>query len=300
MVLAKFISTGHREYWYTAVIISAIAFCTLEVTVVLIATLLITAYLERKQLHPDWGLAWRSVLLFTGTVLILWPGAILRLSIVRSYLIYVYLLFFRKGQWGDFSLGYAWRTRLLDNPLDWVLLVVSVVIFFRNPKLTVRRIAYPFLIFGNIMLLTVLRVASDSPRYVLPFIQAFDVFAAFMLTASLQRYAWRTQAAIVASLCVAAGLMASISIERHPTGPESRLTAVLSAIRTRNLGEKSLLVPQTEIPALHYYFPQAQLRGYREQQPTPSDIVSRQFDAVLFPGYPFRLETTDQIQLRTP
>jgi hypothetical protein len=146
----------------------------------------------------------------------------------------------------------------------------------------------------------VLRVASVSPRYVLPFIQAFDVFAAFMLTASLQRYAWRTQAAIVASLCVAAGLMASISIERHPTGPESQLTAVLSAIRTRNLGEKSLLVPQTEIPALHYYFPQAQLRGYREQQPTPSDIVSRQFDAVLFPGYPFRLETTDQIQLRTP
>lgn len=301
MLLAKFITTGSRKFWYLAVLSTAVAFCTLEVSLVLIVTLGIVAYLEREQLHPDWALVWRSALLFIAIVFVLWPGAILRFSIVRSYLIYTYLLFFRKGQWGDFSLAYAWRTRLLDNPLDWLLLIAAVLIFFANPHLPVRRIARPFLIFGALMLLTVLRVASDSPRYVLPFLQAFDVFAAFVLASDLARFHSRVcPPVLVASICVAAGLFAWIAIARHPTGQDPRLPAVLSSIRARYLTEKSLLVPQEEIPSLHYYFPRARLRGYRESQPTSADFEGRHFDAILFPGYPFRFEMAGQSQARSP
>jgi len=301
LALAKFISTGRRTYWYLAVMVTAAAFCTLEVTVVLIATLIITAWLERKRIHFDGGLLWRSLLLFAATVLVLWPGAILRLSVIRSFMIYVYLLAFRSNPWGAVTLGDAWRGRLLDNPLDWLLLAVGIVIFFRFPGLSVRRLAYPFLMFGALMLVTVVRVASDSPRYVLPFIQAFDVFAAFVLVDFLQRYGPRVRAAVVGVLVVAAGLVAFLSVERHPTGaPNPRMPEVLASLRARNLGQASILVPQSDLPIIHYYFPRATLRGYRQRLPTAGDIAGRRFDAVLFPGYPLQLESPRDMQRRQP
>ena len=54
LLLAKLLSTGDRNLWYAAVCTTAVAFCTLEVTFVLIAVMAFCAYLERRRL-PSTG-----------------------------------------------------------------------------------------------------------------------------------------------------------------------------------------------------------------------------------------------------
>ena len=82
-LLGKAVATGRRAYWYGAVFMTAIAFCTLEIALVLILTVGISGYLERGRLRADWTFARRSVALFLATVLVLWPAAILKLLSIR-------------------------------------------------------------------------------------------------------------------------------------------------------------------------------------------------------------------------
>lgn len=50
-LLAKFVASGQRIYWYGAVVFAGLAFCTLEVAFVLIITLAICAFVERRRLE---------------------------------------------------------------------------------------------------------------------------------------------------------------------------------------------------------------------------------------------------------
>ncbi len=89
-----------RSCWYAAVVVTAVAFCSLEVAFALIFTLLMCGYLLRERLKPDLAFAARTTGCFVATVLVLWPGAILKLSFVKAYLFMAYLALFRHGAWG--------------------------------------------------------------------------------------------------------------------------------------------------------------------------------------------------------
>jgi hypothetical protein len=95
VLLAKLKLTGRPVYVYLASIAAALAFCTLEVAAVLIATILICAF----PLLLDFRTSLRALALFLITVLIVWPGAIIKLSFVKAYLFMAYLAVFRKGAW---------------------------------------------------------------------------------------------------------------------------------------------------------------------------------------------------------
>jgi hypothetical protein len=47
--------------------------------------------------------------------------------------------------------------------------------------------------------------------------------------------------------------------------------------------DKTLLVPQADLPMIHYYFPATRLRGYYTAQPTPADLEGFASDAILYP-----------------
>ena len=279
LLLCKAIASGERKYWYLSVAAAAMAFATLEVAFVLVLTLFISAWVERKWLL-------RCVGVFVGTVLLLWPGAVLKLSFLKAYFFLVYLSVFRKAAWGDITLWDSWRTRLTDTPLDWILLLVCLVAVFKLRT----RIAYPLLVYGILMVLTVGRVATYSPRYSLPFLPAFDLFIGFVFSALVIRLSPTARTAVTASLCLAAFLTTWFEMRAHPLNPEPRPPALLAQVRDQHLESGSLLVPQIDLPTLHYYFPVAQLRGYREAEPASPDFEGRHFDAVLYPGLPIRLQ----------
>lgn len=281
--LAKTVATGRRSSWYAASVMAALACCTLEVAFVAVLTVAVCGYIERDRLEMNWRLAARSLMLFIGTVLIVWPSAIFKLTFVKSYLFMAYLALARKGSWGDVGFFGIWRNRLLSSPLEWTVVVCALILYFRRPWHKDHRLDYPILIFAILMLAATLRVLSDTARYSLPFMPALDLFAALTLApflASLRRPA----AFGIAGLLVA-GLYATALYEAatHPVEPDPHPAAVLEHIRQANLTDKALLVPQNDLPMIHHYFPATRLRGYYTPRPVAADLEGFAPDAILYP-----------------
>ena len=284
--LAKIAVTGLRFYWYGAVLSVALAFCTLEVAFALIFTLALCAFIERRSLQVGWPLVGSSIAVFLATVLLIWPSALFKLSMVKSYLFMAYLALFRKSPWGNVGFFGTWGGRFLNSTLEWVLVALAVILFFRRRSVKENRLAYPILIYSAVMLLATARVLSETARYSLPFMPALDLFAGLTLApflASLRR---------PVSLGIAGLLVASavFQVSTHPYHSVARPSAVLDSIRQAKLTDKTLLVPQDDLPMIHYYFPSTRLRGYYTDEPAPSDLKDFRADGILFPGYPIRLE----------
>ncbi len=275
-LLAKFVASGQPLYWYAAVVAAGLAFCTLEVAFVLIITLVICGYVEHQRLLG------RSLTLFIATVLVLWPAAIYKLSFLKAYLFMAYLALFRKSPWGIEGFFEIWGDRMLDSPLEWAAILASVVFYLRKPPAKKLR-TYPLLVYAVLMLAATARVVSSSPRYSLLFMPAFDIFAALTLVPFLAATSRRV---VYAALAMFSGFFAitEYRLFNRTHNPDARPPAVLSYIRDSRLEEKSLLVPQEDLPMIHYYFPRMRLHGYIDPIPPPSD------GGILYRGYPVHIE----------
>jgi len=159
-----------------------LAFCTLEVAFVLILTVSICGFLERRTLRADLRFAAQSLALFLATVLAVWPAALLRLSFVKAYAVMTYLALMREAPWGHIGFIETWRARLFESPLEWSLIVLALFLGLRT-----RSRFYPVSLFAALMILATLPVLSSSPRYTLPFMPALDLFAGLTLLPTLGR-----------------------------------------------------------------------------------------------------------------
>jgi hypothetical protein len=135
----------------------------------------------RIQLSLDWRLALRAAGVFIATVFILWPGAILKLSFVKAYLFMAYLAVFRKAPWGNETLLETWLERFVNSPVEWIVIVAALGLFFTSAQLRRKSMLYPFLIFAGLMIGATLRVTTGAPRYALPFMPALQVFAGLVI-----------------------------------------------------------------------------------------------------------------------
>jgi 4-amino-4-deoxy-L-arabinose transferase-like glycosyltransferase len=281
-------ATGARRYLYGAAFAAGLAFCALEVTFVLVATIIACAFLERRRLALDWRVALRTVAVFVGTVFILWPGAILKLSFVKAYLFMAYLAVFRKAPWGNEGLIDTWRERIVNSPVEWIVIAVAIGLFVADRNIRSKRILFPFLIFAGLMIVATLRVTTGAPRYALPFMPALQVFAGLVLASVLARKRAPVAFAYAAAIAAALLISAWITVNRHPPGSDTRLAAVLNIVRVNQAD--SLLVPKDFVPPIHYYFPRTEVRGYSDDRPTPSDLEASGLTGVLYNDDPVRYE----------
>src|SRR5271165_5870299 len=230
LLLSKAIATGRRAYWYASVGVSALAFCTLEVAFVLILTIAICGYIERI----DGKCAMKSLALFVGTVIAVWPAAILRLSFVKSYAVMAYLALMREAPWGHAGFIDTWRARIVDSPLEWTLIVLALLAGFG------KRRFYPMGLFIALMLLATLRVLTSTPRYSLTFMPALDLLAGLTLFPSLGTL--RRPASFAVAALAIAGLLGfawfQVALQSHNSNPRS--TAVLTYIQQNRLQNKTL------------------------------------------------------------
>jgi len=279
--LSKFIGTGRRTYWYGAVVTAALAFCTLEVSFVLICTLAICGYVERRQVQIGWRVVANSLALFAATVLVVWPAAIYKLSFVKGYLFMAYLGLFRTAPWGNDGFLDVWGRRVLESPLEWAAFAVSLYLFFRN---TGQRQTYPMLLYVSVMLLVTARVVSSSTRYSLLFMPALDIFSALTLAPFLAASPGRVLSSAIMLFSAFLGIGEYREFTRN-RNPDPRPPAILNDIRENRLQNTTLVVPQEDLPMIHFYFPNMHLHGYAGPDPGVSG------DGILYRGYPVRVET---------
>lgn len=289
ILVAKTMASGQRIYWYPAVLVAGLAFCTLELAFVFILTLAICGFKERRRLEAGWSFAGRSVAVFCATVFVIWPAAIYKQSFAKAYLFMVYLALFRRAPWGNEGFLEAWRERILDSPLEWMAVLAALAIYVRMPAKADKRLIFPILIFSTLMVVATLRVLTSSTRYSLLFMPALDMFAALAVTPFVAALRRRAMYAVLALFCGVLGFREYRLVSRH-INQDPRPPAVLMNIREDGLADKTLLVPQEELPMIHYYFPQTRLHGYWAAQPVVSGEDHFTPDAVLYRGYPVRIE----------
>jgi hypothetical protein len=283
---AKFRETGKRSHWYAALALCGVAFCTMELAFALIAAVLICGHLERGRLLAP-GRIGRfmglSIAAFTAPVLLLWPAGLYKLNFIKSYLFMAYLAVFRKGAWGDVSFAQAWSFRFRAMPVEWAALALALILFFRWRDLPGRRQMSAFLIFGAIMFAAVLRVDSLGIRYVLPYFPALMVFTGCVLAAAINRQNAPVRWALSLLLAALVFLDTARQVNPLPPEPNQPELALIDAIRGPRWQGKILLVPQGDIPTLHFYLQDVTFRGYTDASAIPARLSGQHFDGVVYP-----------------
>lgn len=279
MFLMKWRVTDAPRYWYGAVILSACAFCTLEVAFVLVLVMLVYAALDGRL--TDWRWMGKSTALFAGTVMLLWPAAILKLSFLKAYLFMAYLAVFRKSPWGHITFLDTWRLRFEQSPGEWLLLAIAVVLYFGFCDSATQRLLLPVLLFAGLMLIALLRVTTETPRYMLPFLPALQVAAGFTFASTLKTTKPLVRNVYAAAICLLLFLNTGAQIRAHPIRPAPRLAALLASLHNQDLTNKKLLVPQDDLPMIHYYLPGILLSGYVSDEERSAMLARERFDVVL-------------------
>jgi hypothetical protein len=279
-VVAALLLLASQRHWYAAIVATALAACTLEVAFALVATLLICGHLIREQLQPSLSFAVKSAAAFLISILIVWPAAIFKLSFIKAYLFMAYLAMFRKNAWGsDVTVWQTWLLRFQTSPIPWIMLAFSILLIAMR-RVPWSPILMPFAIYGVSMFLAILRVNTQTPRYILPLWPAIVLFAAFTTAIWLVNFPPAVRYTGV-GLIAAAMFVTSYNVlqERHPIH-DPRAYALLDMIRQKHLTDKRLLVPASDLPMIHYYFPRTHLKPYHDASEIPADLSA--FDSVIY------------------
>jgi Dolichyl-phosphate-mannose-protein mannosyltransferase len=298
LFLSKVMMDGTRRDWYAAVVATGLAFCTLEVTFVLVAVLAISAWRQRKALAADLRFCGTSLALFIATILVIWPAGLLKLTFVKAYLFLAYLSLFRKAPWGGAGFAGGWALRFALSPIEWILIAAGLALFFWRWREPAARATEPFVWFALLMVLSLLRVNGEGPRYSVPFLFALDVVAGWMIASALPFRDSRARYATVFGIVVLLGAVSAWKLSEYHPDDSLRLRSILASIRGQGGERTSILVPQEDLPPLHYYLPHAQVHGYLAAAGTQSlhAVVDGTLPSlVVYPGDPPRVQ-----RLETP
>ncbi len=278
---ARMLESGSRRFWYAALAIAGLAFCTMEIAFALIIAVLICGWLKRRSLQPDRPFAAWSSLAFLMPIVVLWPAGLFKLTFLKSYLAMAYLAIFRKGAWGDVTFMETWANRFAMSPVAWLLIAVAIILYFARGQSFAPRAALPFLLFGAVMLAAVLRVNAPGPRYTVPFIMPLLVFAGCVIGNAMDMLPRAGRAAALAGVSGLLVWEANVNTRRSSREPDRRPVELLQVVRRSGLEDKALLAFWLDIPTLHYYFPRAHARGYVDDSEIPADLTANHFDAVI-------------------
>ena len=253
-----------RVWWAGALIMSAVAFCLLEVAFALILTLMVCAWMLRAPLKLDLRFAAMSAAIFLGTVLILWPAAVLKFAFVKSYLFMAYLAVFRRGAWGNnVSIPETWWLRIETAPVLWILFAGSVILYFRDRK----KLAFlaPPLVFSAFMFLAIFRVNTDLYRYVIPLLPGIVLAPAFGFATIASAWTGKVRAGSVAAICALIFITTWPFARSAMPAPNWHAGGAIALIREHAAAGKPLLVPHSDLPMLHYYFPGLRFETYYDE-----------------------------------
>jgi hypothetical protein len=264
---------SRRDCWYAAVAFTAVACCVLEVGFALVLTLLICGWAARGRFRADWAWALRSLALFAGVMLAVWPAAIFKLSLAKSYLFMAYLAIFRRNSWGS-SVG-AWETwliRVKDSPVVWIVFAFGVVYCFRNGR--TARLLTPLATFSLCMILALVRVNSEIPRYVIPILPGIVMLGAFATAWFLAGMKPRVRLGATVAICAVMLVTSWMRIRLYEVPLDNGFQSMVDLAGQYAMPGKPLLVPQEYIPTLHYYYPKASFRGYLDEAVYAAELRS--------------------------
>lgn len=250
-----FVRTGHLGWWRAAAVGVGLAFATVEYAVVLAGALILTAlpYPQRRRLVGE-------LVALTGlTVITVWPGALLQLTLARNYLVYGYYVLMRAGAYGDTPLWQTWAGRIVESPV----LLLGLGAFAAGPFVMRRdpsvRVAWPAWLYVALFCLANARNRSPHAEYVASLLPALGIVLAVLLfrTMSAPRLATLVVVGIVGTASALRAVPRVLTFVATMHGDASVL-----ALAKAQADAPCLRVPQAFVPALHFYLPEVRLAPY--------------------------------------
>ena len=106
----------------------------------------------------------RAGLLFLLIFCLAWPARILKLSVIKNYLFFIYFTMYRSRAYGSDPVWQVWLGHFLASPVEYALALVGVVwVGARLLRGRVERWSLPFLAYTVLMAGTTLRNRYDQP-----------------------------------------------------------------------------------------------------------------------------------------
>lgn len=263
--LIRFFQTNRIQYFYLFVACLAWAFTVNEYAIILSCVCLLCMILipndiltvTRRRISIDHHMFGGLVCLF-GVFIILWPGGILKLTALKSYIYLFYIVFVKSTlSYGAHTLFDIWSARFMSAPVEMVLILFGLgyglfgILTRRIPKLWLPLWCYP----GIIFLANLLNKAAFN-TYALSMYPFLLIFAAMGMVAWVQhqKAPWRRNAAITFIIGL---IIANIVLDRYP--PREDLTPLKTAFDTIIHGgstDDRILVNFGYLPTVSYYLPE--------------------------------------------
>ena len=170
--LAQLLAGGGIKFWNLGLFSLATALLTLEFAPLLFMTYIILVGRQRQNILAGIGQrSWqkpivRSSAIIVAGLFLIWPGGILKLTLLKNYLFFIYFTLVRGSAYVIATLLDVWWQRIGSSPLEFVVigvgLSVTAIFFFKrkgNPGLI------PFLIYAALIFLATVRIRSQIPTY---------------------------------------------------------------------------------------------------------------------------------------
>lgn len=289
VALARFMQRPSRRALALAALLTGLALATIEYAALLLATMLACLALVWWLAPAPWrgaapsrkgqlGLA--ALVLLLG-LLAVWPGSLLRLTILKNYTFFAYFTLVRsQAAYGGQDALWVWGQRLAQSPLEFVALALALATSLRQILAKRQWWLAPFLIYALLLLATTLRNKSLSPTYLSSLYPPVFLLVGLAWAQAIRRWPHARQA--LATLALVAAVLSFNylhGLAGHGENQDSLvIQGVVDTYRQQHLEHLPLLVPQEVLPSLHYYFPRADLRGYSPQEAAQGlgQLASRQ------------------------
>lgn len=278
-LMARLIQSRELKYWYYSVAVVALSFMATEFAPLLAVTLLVCAAIERRHLFAEWGsreylrLAFISAAIFVGVIFVLWPGAWLKLTLIRNYMVMAYLALARVGAFGSVDFAQGWLDRLTNAPVHYLVFLFAISAALVQLKRS--RWYLPLLIYPILFFLATIKITAADERYISSIFPPLCILTAAVLVQHFRRFAATTQAVgvtVLSCMLVAQGYFHFVSL-REQQHQSTALGDVVAFFRTTCPDCNTLIVERRFLPTLQYYFPDKELTSYSGESDAIAAIV---------------------------
>ena len=269
LLTAVIIKEKKLTYWYGALLCLALSTITIEYSPLLIVTFVISIYLNRKQLFPGWDkkeivlFIAKSVLFYFLVIFIVWPAGIVKLSLIKSYIMYVYAATIRSEYYGTQNYLTVWLYRFKLSPVELTIIFLSIgsAVFM----LKRRKWIFPFVLYCLLILLATIRNKSPASSHVSSFVTTGIILSGIIINNALSTKKITKFSAI---FCIIALNYASFvylflpPYHRRYDLLYNQLNGMVEYVN-KHYNER-ILVHRECLMTLHYYFPEKKIDSFRE------------------------------------
>ncbi len=268
--LSQLLAGGGIKYWNLGLFSLVTALLTFEFAPLLFLTYIILVWRQRQNIFIGFEqyawqkLAVRSLAIIVTSLLLIWPGGILKLTLLKNYLFFAYFTLFRGSAYGSANLLEVWWQRIGSSPLEFLVVGVGLAvmaIYFVKRKGNSRLLA--FMIYAALIFLATIRIRSQVPTYFSSLTMVIYVISAVSLAEAIK---WRQKlvkfgAAGVLILSLIVNNLFFVKPLLSSTIWEQGLNQTVDHfLQTPPAGK--LLLPKNLLPTFHYYMPDYDLVTY--------------------------------------